>query len=58
MTPDQLAVKIMMLIMAFHLFLIFVQRKFGSRIFVPNFLIPDFYEYRQNDMYGSENAKK
>ena len=58
MSPDKAAANILVIILAFHLMLIFVQRKIGSRILVPQFLIPDFYEYRRNDTYMGENSRK
>ena len=58
MNPDKAASNLLMVILVFHLFLIGVQKKFGSRIFVPTFLIPNFYDYRHASLTESEDAKR
>ena len=58
MTPDKIATRIIFLTMVLHLVFISLQKKFGSRLLVPKFLIPDFYEYRRTDISNSENANK
>lgn len=43
--------------MSTHLLIIGLQKKFGGRFFTPKAIIPDYFNYLREALYGSEIAK-
>lgn len=43
--PKPSAGIIIILILIFHILVILIQKKFGSRILIPNIFIPDYHKY-------------
>jgi hypothetical protein len=56
--PDNFAANIIIASMLFHLAVIWLQKLFGSRFFVPNCIIPGFYNYLRKAPYASPIAEE
>ena len=44
--------------MFLHLLIILTQKKFGTRWFVPNSIIPDYHNYIRKDFYEGRYAQQ
>lgn len=48
-----MAANFIIVCMSIHLFIIGLQKRFGGRFFTPKFIIPDYFNYLRETLYGT-----